>query len=89
VKDGSTSSTAGPAAGTVVTDTATCTGGKVAVGGGGSISVTGGVGGLTSVSITDDEQTSPTVWSYSITVNTTLGATVTITVEAQAICANP
>jgi hypothetical protein len=89
VQDGSFTSTMNPNADTVISDTATCTGGKVVVGGGGSYSVTGGASQRTKVAMTSSTATSPTVWTFSVTVNANITGNNTVTVTAQAICANP
>jgi hypothetical protein len=89
VNDGSTTSANNPIADVVVSDTATCTGGKVIVGGGGFYTVTGGAAQRLKVAETSSIATSTTVWTYSVTVNTALTAGNTVTVTAQAICATP
>jgi hypothetical protein len=73
----------------VLSDTATCTGGQVLLGGGGQITTAGSAAGK--VALEQSFPSSTTVWTASllVTSNVTGAGTNTATIKAYAICGNP
>jgi hypothetical protein len=87
VQDGAGSNTASnPNAGTTFSDTATCTGGKVVLGGGGQITATAQ---RERTAMLESYASSSTVWTVVGVVTVTMTGSNTARATAYAICGNP
>jgi hypothetical protein len=87
VQDGAGANTASnPGAGTTFTDTATCTGGKVVLGGGGQVTSTGQ---RERTALLESYPSSSTVWTVVGVVTTAMTGANTAHATAYAVCGNP
>jgi predicted flavoprotein YhiN len=87
VQDGAGANTAAnPTAGTTFSDTATCTGGKVVLGGGGQVNATAQ---RERTSMLESYASSSTVWTVLGIVTVNMTGSNTAHATAYALCGNP